>query len=288
MRVFYALILGLSFVFVTEALAKDRPPPVVVASKVSETQKADEILLPARTTSKVQAAILAPVEGVVVAVQRNIGERITAGGVVLKIKNTDPVYEFVAVPVTSGVGGVVSALDVSIGSKVARNQEIGRVTDPNKLSLTAEIPATEAAKFRTGIPGEFFWGAAKAGLPVVVSAISPLVDPATGTVTMELKPTENTAAIPLGVIGKIKFSLDPRPAIEIPQEAVVYRGKKTYVRTLKGNKAKIVPVEIADTKRGLTEVTSGLNVGEAFIVRASGFVDDGQTVVVQEEEVAKK
>ena len=285
---FTQCLAGLLLFSASALFAKDTPTHVVATTKVATSQISDVYLLPTRAISKMQATILAPVEGLIVEITRNIGERVGTGATILQIKNTDPVYEFVAVPVTSSVNGVVSSLDVSVGSKVSKGQLIGQITDPLRLTLTSEIPATEIGKFRHGLEGEFQLSGSKTTIPVVVNAISPLVDPATGTVTMELKPVKSSASIPLGVIGKIKFSLDSRSSIEIPQEALVYRSKKTFVRTVKGNKAKIIPVEIGETKRGKTEITSGLKPGDIVIVRASAFVDDGQTVVVQNSEVAKK
>src|SRR5687768_7391103 len=92
---------------VSAVAAKEAPTPVVSTTKVAISQTSDVYILPSRATSKVQAPILATVEGLVVEVTRTVGERVTPGSKILAIKNTDPVYEFVAVPVTSSVHGVV-------------------------------------------------------------------------------------------------------------------------------------------------------------------------------------
>ena len=114
-----------------------------------------------------------------------------------------------------------------------------------------------------------------------------IVDPATGTVTAELA-FVGAATAPIGMIGKVTFAVNKRQGIQVPEQSIVYRGKETLIRTVEDGKAKLTPVVVAETRRGLTEIASGLKSGALVVVRSSGFVADGQAVVVQEGEVAAK
>ncbi|MGE0172074.1 MAG: efflux RND transporter periplasmic adaptor subunit [Oligoflexales bacterium] len=276
----------------TLSYAASPPTPVVTIKKIETTTLSDNYLFPARTTSKVQAAVLAPVDGVVMSLSASVGQSVGTGQPIMRIKNTDPIYEFVPLAVQSPVSGVVSTIDVSIGSRITKGQTLGYVVDPDHVVITVELPSSELPKFRRGLEGEFSWGNASspdAKFPIIVSALSPMVDPATGTVEMELKPkTNGKVNIPLGMIGRAQFALNERSSIEVPQESLVFRGKDTFVRTVVNEVANVVPVEVAATKGGRSEIKTGLKVGDLLIIRSSGFVDDGQKVAVKESDAPKR
>ena len=162
--------------------------------------------------------------------------------------------------------------------------------DPKQTGLVVEVPAADLTSFIKGLKGHFTFSSSADAKPVEteVSGISPLVDPLTGTATAELTFAKNAQTIPPGAIGKVAFAINKRQGIQVPEQAIVYRGKDTLVRVVAEGKAKMLPVQIAATRKGLTEITKGLAPGSAVIVRASGFVADGQAVVVQNGEVAKK
>jgi RND family efflux transporter MFP subunit len=251
---------------------------------------ADAITYPARVTSKVKATVFAPAEGVITKIHAPLGSQIRAGATLMAIKNTDPLYEYVPIAVETPVTGVVSALEVTPGSKVVKGQALATVIDPKQTGLVVEVPAADLASFVKGLKGTFQLGLSRDPQPIEteVSGISPLVDPLTGTATAELVSAKTGALVPPGTIGKVSFSINKRQGIQVPEQAIVYRGKDTLVRVVAEGKAKMVPVQVAQTRKGLTEVLSGLAAGSAVVVRASGFVADGQAVVVQNGDVAKK
>jgi RND family efflux transporter MFP subunit len=207
----------------------------------------------------------------------------------MAIKNTDPLYEYVPIAVETPVTGVVSALEVTPGAKVIKGQALATVIDPKQTGLIVEVPAADLASFVKGLKGNFSLSMSTAKpIETEVSGISPLVDPLTGTATAELVFAKSSALVPPGAIGKVAFSINKRQGIQVPEQAIVYRGKDTLVRVVAEGKAKMVPVQVAATRKGLTEIVSGLTAGSSVIVRASGFVADGQAVVVQNSDVAKK
>lgn len=270
--------------------APEAKAPVVMTETTEVVEIADWVTYPARVTSKVKATVFAPAEGIITKVSAPLGSQVKAGQALMAIKNTDPVYEYVPIAVETPVAGVVSALEVTPGSKVARGQAVATVIDPKQTGLVVEVPAADLTSFVKGLKGHFTFSAAADAKPIEteVSGISPLVDSLTGTATAELTFAKSAPVIPPGAIGKVAFAINRRQGIQVPEQAIVYRGKDTLVRVVADGKAKMVPVQVAATRKGLTEITKGLVSGAAVIVRASGFVADGQAVVVQNGEVAKK
>lgn len=264
--------------------------PVVMTESAQVVEIADVVTYPARVSSKVKATVFAPAEGIITKINAPLGTQVRQGATLMAIKNTDPVYEYVPINVETPVAGVVSALEVTPGSKVARGQALATVIDPKQTGLVVEVPAADLTSFVKGLKGSFslsMMGDAKA-IETEVAGISPLVDPLTGTSTAELVFAKSAPLVPPGAIGKVAFAINKRQGIQVLEQAIVYRGKDTLVRVVAEGKAKMVPVQVAATRKGLTEITSGLTAGAAVIVRASGFVADGQAVVVQNGDVAKK
>lgn len=270
--------------------APEAKAPVVMTETAQVVEIADAITYPARVTSKVKATVFAPAEGIITRINAPLGSQIKAGATLMAIKNTDPLYEYVPIAVETPVAGVVSGLEVTPGSKVAKGQALATVIDPKQTGLVVEVPAADLPSFVKGLKGHFsFWVAGEQKpIETEVSGISPLVDPLTGTATAELVFGKAAPIVPPGAIGKVLFAINKRQGIQVPEQAIVYRGKDTLVRVVAENKAKMVPVQVAATRKGLTEITGGLTAGSAVIVRASGFVADGQTVVVQNPDVAQK
>ncbi len=289
-----AAVCSLSVWMAGTAAANETAPeakaPVVMTETAQVVEIADAITYPARVTTKVKATVFAPAEGIITKIHAPLGAQIRAGATLMAIKNTDPLYEYVPIAVETPVTGVVSALEVTPGSKVARGQALATVIDPKQTGLVVEVPAADLPSFVKGLKGQFSFAMAGEQKPMEteVSGISPLVDPLTGTATAELVFGKAAPIVPPGAIGKVLFAINKRQGIQVPEQAIVYRGKDTLVRVVAEGKAKMVPVQVAATRKGLTEVISGLLAGSAVIVRASGFVADGQAVVVQNAEVAKK
>ena len=272
--------------------------PIVMVEQPQLSEIFDEITYPARAVSRVNAAVQSDSDGIVVAVLQPLGKAVKVGTPLLKIKNTDPVYEYVPVIVTSPVAGVVSGLDVSIGTMVRRGQTVATITDPKQIRLNVEVTAADLRLVSTGLEGDFLPVATMApqgsGLThVKVQGVSPLVDPATGTATVELVPADAktagiAAGLMVGMVGRVTFKVNQRKGIQVPEQALVYRGTETLIKIVEGNKAKMVPVKVAATRRGIAEISTGVKAGDQVIVRSSMFVADGQEVTVQKSDVAKK
>lgn len=275
-----------SFLFFYSAVsfANDQVP-VVQVEKLELTELFDEVTYPARVTSKVQAAITADMDGVVVKVLAPLGHRVARGGDLFMIKNTDPVYEYVPVKVTSPVAGVVSNLEVAEGTMVRKGQKLGTVVDPTQIVVEIEVPASDLAIIHRDLAGQVMAGE-KNVVAVKVNGVSPVVDPLTGTASAQLRLTSGT--LPIGVIGKAIFKANARKAIQVSDQALIYRGNDTLLRLVEDSKAKFVPVKVTSTRKGFAEIGAGIPAGSTVIVRASRYVAEGQQVSVQQSDVAKK
>ena len=223
-------------------------------------------------------------------IDTNLGRPVRNNQKLLTVRHTDPVYRYAPVIVRAPVTGVVSNLDVTIGSRVVKGQKLGVVTDPNAISIVLELAAADLSAVNPGLEGELLLVGQTTRLPVIVLGVSPFVDPGTGTATCELamaKRKSDPAKLPPGLMGKVTFHVRERHGYEIPEYAVIYRGKDAFIKVVENDKAKLLPVVLGAMRRGAVEILSGLKEGVPVILRSSVFVAEGESVNVQAADTGK-
>jgi multidrug efflux pump subunit AcrA (membrane-fusion protein) len=273
--------------------AKPTSAVVVTVAKAEKIQLVDQISYPGKIISRVKASIASPADGVVISITGPIGTKVAPGAAILKIRNLDPVFEYVPVNVEAPVGGIISLLEVTVGSRVAKGQILGTITDPRQSLLTIEVPGADLGKISLNMIGELHLRSSANATDanthkLKVVGVSPLLDEVTGTALVELAPVNAGANLPIGTVGKIVFSANARKGFSLDESALVYRGKDIFVRKLVDGKAKFVKVDILQSRNGNAEIAAGITEGDTLIVRTTSFVDDNQEVVVKESTVATK
>lgn len=277
-------------IWIFNAAAAIPPKPIVFVQSIEMTELSETLTYPARVDARVRAAVVAENDGVVSKIIAPLGTEVKTHSALLTIRNTDPVYQYSPMRVTSPVSGIVSRVEVNEGSRVAKGDKLVTVTDPDQVRIVVEITALDVSSIKPGLtaelrmPGREF----EDGLQVKVRGMSPFVDPATGTATCELellpanrKEKKPKRLPPLGVIGRVVFNVNKRQGVSIPESAITYRGKDPYVRLVENGKAKFVAIKTGRKELGQVEVLQGLKTGDQLVERSAGFVAEGEDVEVK-------
>jgi multidrug efflux pump subunit AcrA (membrane-fusion protein) len=266
------------------ALASDEraKPAIVFTSVLKQIELFDQLSYPGRVVSKVNTTVLSEADGVVSRIFAPLGKSVRRRERVLEITHTDPVYQYAPVMMTSPVSGVVSSVQVTEGTQVAKGQPLATITDPAQIRLIVEVPSPDLPYVHPGTLGEFRLDPQSAPLAARITGVSPFVDPSTGTASCELELAGKDASqLRPGQVGQIAFKAGAHQGIQIPDYAIVYKGGKTFVRLLDGGKAKQVAVTLGHKQRGQVELLSGAAEKAVLIERASRFVADGEAVTVE-------
>ena len=278
-----------------KAFAALQRKPLVYTQAVKAKEISDILTYPARVEPRIRASVVAENDGVVSKIYATLGRTVKSGTPILVIRNTDPVYQYAPMVVPAPVAGVVSRVDVTEGSRVARGDKLVMVTDPDQARVVVEITAEDVGKIKPGLTAELKLPgdtASESGLKVRVKGISPFVDPSTGTASCELELVHDSKSkkhLPvLGVIGRVIFSVNSHKGISIPDSAITYRGKDPFVRVVNAGKAKLVAIETGHKEAGIVEILHGLKSGDQLIERTTGFVADGEAVDAQALDGAKE
>ncbi len=291
------LSISLSLIFVLIALAPvelhgAKPDiPIILVEKMKPVEISEEITYPARVSSLVNATVLSETAGVVKQVNTRLGSFVKRGQALALVEHTDPVFKYAPVTVRAHISGVVSSIDITRGTNVAPGTPIATLTDPRKLQVTIEVPAVDLTKIHRGLGGTFKGVGELYAMSVAINGVSPYVDPTTGTATAQLKfldPFEKIRSLRPGLVGTVSFRTARHKGFQITEDAIVYRGKLTYVRVVEDTKAQLTPVKLGRSQRGIVEILEGVSKGTTVVVRSSQFIADGDEVAIEAAQEATK
>ena len=177
--------------------------------------------------------------------------------------------------------GVISARTAVVGSLTQPGEALFRLIRGGRLEWRAEVPSADLARVQPGQlarltnpNGEVVQGR--------VRAVAPSVDPQTrnGLVYVDLP---GTTAVRAGMFARGEFELAQRPALTLPQTAVVLREGFAYVFRLEGAE-RVAQVKVVLGRRlgERVEILSGLEASARVVENGAGFLADGDAVKVVE------
>ena len=127
--------------------------------------------------------------------------------------------------------------------------------------------------------------------PGKVATVSGVIDPTTGTVSMRADFPNPDRVLKTGASGSIVVPHTASNAVIVPQDAVVEVQDKHFVYVVgKDNKVKYTPVTLNTQNDGKNYIiTSGLKVGDRFVVNGVTSLQDGMEIKpVTEAQYAEK
>lgn len=285
------VFLGCALVFAQAAWADDLPTVHIV--KIERRALFDSFLYPVILESQKESEIYAEIDGVVKDSKVTIGQSVKADQVLMMLRQNSPDYAYAPFAVKSPIEGKIAAVQKKIGGRVQKGDLLVHIVNDEDLVMKFAIPEGELTVLKAGIPGEIRFRAIDANLPIIVSGISPLVSPATGTADGELAwgpalPPATAAAIRKhlfpGMVGRVTFHVNRRNGIAIPKDALVFEKKTYFVRLLVDGKSLKREVTIGKTLGETIEILTGLNAGDTLITQRSKYLKDGEAVTIQKDD----
>ena len=252
----------------------------VSAQKAVAEEIYDRFTYPSLVSSQVQAVVKAENSGVIEKNNVRLGQWVKRGEVLAQIKHTDPVYQYKAVRVKAPVSGQISKVHKFEGSLVSKEENLFEIQDPKKPKAVIEVPAKDLRYIKAGNEGEVHLPYAEKPVKILIGGLSPVLDPATGTATAELEFIDGNGVL-LGTIAKVTFKSNLHKGVQVPEHAISYDGNQPTLRLVRDGILKRVKVKLGETRQGKVEIKKGLKEGELVVLRASGFIPDGEKVEVQ-------
>ena len=154
-----------------------------------------------------------------------------------------------------------------------------RVVDPTRTQIAAQAPIAQIERLAPGRPATV-GTAAGTSEPATISSRSAAA-PGGTTAEVRLSLLAKTP-LPVDTVVQVEIQLDERrDVIVVPEQAVVRDGTATHVWIARDDsRAERRPVRVGLTVNGLSQVVSGVQVGERVITTGLPQLQDGAPIVV--------
>lgn len=136
--------------------------------------------------------------------------------------------------------------------------------------LGSLVPGSPVTLTVRNMPGRTFEGE--------LDFISPYVDPTNRSVQLKARVPNPETELRAGQFADVRLEMRSRPAVLVPEAAVVPRQDGNVVFVVRDGRAVRTPVELGARRRGEAEVVSGLSAGDTVVVAGQQNVGDGASV----------
>ena len=185
--------------------------------------------------------------------------------------------------VISPDNGVISARTATVGSLAQTGQELFRLIRDHRLEWRAEVTTSDLYKLKQGMNARIFSpDPAQPAITGKVRIIAPVIDPQTryGLVYVDLPATQ---AFRMGMFVKGEFDLGEKPALTIPQTALLLRDGFAYVFIVgKNNRVAQQKVTVGRRLADRVEILD-LPANVKLVASGTGFLTDGDLVTVAKD-----
>ena len=168
---------------------------------------------------------------------------------------------------------------VSVGGLVAPGDVITTLDDLSTIVVDFAIPESTLGGVRVGM--EIAAGSAaypETDFPGRVAAIDSRVDEITRTITVRASIPNAERRLRPGMFMEVTLLGEPRPAIVIPEQAIVPIGERHYVFRLEDGRTYRREVELGTRRPGSVEILTGLTQGDVVVVEGTQKVADARIV----------
>lgn len=185
--------------------------------------------------------------------------------------------------VLSPDAGIISARNATLGATVQPGQELFRLIRGGRLEWRAEVGAADLARIPPGT-GVMVTTPAGERVEGKVRTLAPTVDPRTHTALVYVDlPADAAKRISAGMFARGEFRLGDKPALTVPQSALLLREGFAYVFRVEAGKVQQVKVTPGRRIDDRVEV-SGLDPASRVVAGGVGFLADGDAVRVVDGE----
>jgi membrane fusion protein (multidrug efflux system) len=187
--------------------------------------------------------------------------------------------------VTAPFAGVVGIRGVDVGARVDDETVLTTLDDLAEIEIEFSVPEVFFGRVRpdqqvqatsTAFSGRAFTGR--------IATIDSRIGQISRAFRVRAVVPNPDLDLPSGMFMHVSVVLEERPAVLIPEQAVIAEGASTYVFTVQGARALRREVRLGQRETGTVEVLEGLEAGEPVVRSGVQRLRDGAEVRVPDEE----
>ena len=193
--------------------------------------------------------------------------------------------------IRSPIDGVITDRPLYVGDLAAANQPILTVMDIAHLVAKAHIPQSEATLLTVGNSVRIKVPNVEDTVKGRVTLVSPALDPGSTTVEIWVQADRPGSSLKPGMtVGLEMITKTVKDAVVVPTTSVFKNADGAYYVVLAGgdNKAHQRPVELGVKSAQLTQIASGVNVGDPVVTSGGFGIADGTAIQVEKPSAQDK
>lgn len=177
--------------------------------------------------------------------------------------------------------GRTGARSFDVGDYVSVGDDLFTLVDDDPMEIGFSVPERYLGSLELGspvsltvrsMPGRTFRGK--------IDFVSPYVDPTNRTVALKARVPNPESELRPGQFADVRLQLQSRPAVLLPEAAVVPRQGGNVVFVADGGRAVRRQVELGARRRGEVEIVSGVSPGDTVVVAGQQKISDGSEISV--------
>ncbi|MEZ4386096.1 MAG: efflux RND transporter periplasmic adaptor subunit [Candidatus Krumholzibacteriia bacterium] len=191
--------------------------------------------------------------------------------------------------VAAPFAGVVTARLVDLGQNISAGQPLFSLADVTPLLARVHVPSREFRQLTLDQEVELVLDSAGTRLKGMITLISPVIDPTSGTIKVTVEVADYPAGTRPGDFAEVRIVTERRPeAVLVPRLAVVTEKGESVLYVVAAGEGetglvadrRVVAVGFTDDDHA--EVLDGVAVGERVVVKGQRSLKPGQPVRVLE------
>ena len=180
------------------------------------------------------------------------------------------------------ISGVISERLIKVGNMILPNQPVFHVTGLNPLIAVLHVPEGQLGRLREGLSAQLTVDAVKnTAFTGRIKRISPVVDPATGTVKVTIETQDGSGNLRPGMFARIKVIYDVHENIILaPKDAIIAEDREAAVFLVQDSLAVRRYVTVGYTNTAHVEILEGLAVGDTVVTTGKGSLKDSTGIEI--------
>ena len=191
--------------------------------------------------------------------------------------------EFKYATIRTPISGVVAERLIKVGNMVLPNQAVFRVAGLDPLIAVLHVPERQLGKLRTGLAAQLTVDASSTE-PFTgrIERISPVIDPATGTVKVTVEVRDPSRRLKPGMFARINIIYDVHEnVLTAPKDAIISEDRENAVFVVRDSVAYRQIVTTGYVNTTAIEVLSGLVVDQVAVVARVPLAREGRQADAQ-------
>jgi membrane fusion protein, multidrug efflux system len=190
--------------------------------------------------------------------------------------------DFKYASIRTPIGGVVSERLIKVGNMVLPNQTVFRVAGLDPLIAILHVPERQLGKLHPGLEAQLTVDAiGEDSFTGRIKRISPVVDPATGTIKVTIEVRDPSRRLKPGMFARINVIYDVHQnVLTAPKDAIIAEDRENAVFVVRDSIAYRQVIETGYVNTTHVEVLRGLKPGDAVVTTGKASLKDSTRVQI--------